>query len=113
MSPTIQPSVEPEQGAVKQQEALEQMVPIQNEIAPTNPQQMAEQAVQTAAPPQQPASAPANPMLRLPPEVVFAPLRSSSTPVQRQYNVGLLWKVLADQSDDPTTRAVASALLGR
>jgi hypothetical protein len=118
MSPTIQPSVEPEQGAVKQQEALEQMVPIQNEIAPTNPQQMAEQAVQTAAPPRQPEQPTViRNLLRLPYKrdelLDKAGIQRSPMAVQqeRKQNVGLLWEALAQASPDPLTRAIAKTLL--
>lgn len=63
----------------------------------------------SAPPPRQ-----ANPLLRLPPEVLFraAGVDMIKTPIEQQYDVGILWQVLAQQATDPVTRSIAAALAG-
>lgn len=51
-------------------------------------------------------------MLRLPPEVLFAE-RRQKTPIEKQYDAGMLWEVLAaDPTASRTIRTIARELKG-
>lgn len=56
-----------------------------------------------------------NPMMLLPPSTWMpkATGQPSKTPVEQQYDVGMLWRVLAESpSSDPTIRTLAQRLMG-
>lgn len=105
---TAQP--EPEYGAKQEQQATAQANPM-----PKGDTKVDIKAPSAAQPMQQQAPAQqGNPLLRLPPEVLYANMTERpKTPVQRQADVGLFWEVLAATSNEPMIRAIASSILGR
>jgi len=115
--------IEPEQGAVQEQEALEAMAPPPIEPTPTQADAAVMQAVaqnavpaQPAAPVQQPGYTVKNPYTLMPPGVNFRGV-GTTTPkakVQRAYDIGLFWQVLAsDPNASELTRFVARGLTGK
>jgi hypothetical protein len=117
---TVPPPIgpEPPQGAGQALEDQMAAAPIAENMATPdilNPQPAPEAvpaAAGTAAPVQAPGYQLRNPMLRLPPEVLF-PSQRQKTPIQRQYDVGLLWQVLAQNSSDPILRNLAKSMTGK
>jgi hypothetical protein len=103
---TAQP--EPEYGAKQEQQATAQANPM-----PKGDTKVDIKAPSAAQPMQQQAPQ-GNPLMKLPPEVLYASLTERpKTPVQRQADVGMLWEVLATTSNEPMIRAIASSILGR
>lgn len=128
------PSVpqEREQGAVQETEALAAAAPPPIEPTPTEADvasegavaQAAQQAMGIGAEPDDmgvKTSAPQqwytvkNPYMLLPARMNYANFQQGpqKTQVERNYDVGLLWEVLAsDPQADPTTRMIARSLMG-
>lgn len=115
--------LEPEQGAVQEQEVLESMAPPPIEPTPTEADEAALSGVvqpPAVAPPVQQAAQPGytvkNPYTLLPPGVNFRGIGASApkSKVERAYDIGLLWQVLAaDPNASELTRFVARGLTGK
>jgi hypothetical protein len=103
---TAQP--EPEYGAKQEQQATAQANPM-----PKGDTKVDIKAPSAAQPMQQQAPQ-GNPLMKLPPEVLYASLTERpKTPVQRQADAGLMWEVIASVHDDPVIRSIAKALRGQ
>ena len=108
---------EPEYGETTAAREQVPMAPLPQEVPALTPEQIAQQA---AAPPEEapPEEAPQegftvrNPYMLLPPAMNFAQPRK--TQAERNYDVGMLWEVLAeDPRADDLTRMIARSLTGR
>jgi hypothetical protein len=122
------PSVpeEREQGAAQAGESLAATAPPPLEATPTEQDEQAlrnitqgvEQAAQQPMPEQQQQGYTIkNPYMLLPPNMNFGSFgaggQRTKTPVERRYDVGLLWEVLANDPQAPEiTRIVARQLMG-
>lgn len=111
-------------GAVQEEEALEAAAPPPIEESPAEADAASQEAVVEAAQqvmPEQQAPSQAqgytvkNPYMLLPPRMnlgQYANGQRTKTPVERQYDVGLLWDVLASDAQAPElTRMVARKLM--
>lgn len=107
---------EPGYGDKIQRETMTDMNPLPEGQAAVAPEAIAQEAVSPPPPPPQsapPRQAAQNPYMRLPPEVTMASAGERKTPIQQQYDVGLLWDALAKFSTDPTIRGIAKSMTGR
>lgn len=124
--PLPQAPEEREQGAVQAQEALEAAAPPPLEESPAAAdEQVVEAAIAQAgdvAPPAQQAAPTQrgyvvkNPYTLLPPAANYRGVGGNmpKSKVQRRYDIGLFWQVLAsDPNASPLTRTVARSLVGK
>lgn len=111
---------EPEYGETTATREQAAVAPLPQEPPPVEPEQIAQQAAAPpqGAPPEQQAQVPQegftvrNPYMLLPPTVNFA--QSRKTQAERNYDVGMLWEVLAqDPRADDLTRMIARSLTNR
>lgn len=119
-------------GTVQEQEQLEAAAPAPIEASPEQMDTVAQEAVMQTAqeamgtgaepddmgiknPPSQDGYTVRNPYMLLPARMNYANFQQTpqKTQVERNYDVGLLWEVLAsDPQADPTTRMIARSLMG-
>jgi hypothetical protein len=109
MAEQLTPNVTPEYGQGQVAEAQQAAAPLaEGKMTPQEPVVAAEPQV-ASTPQVRPVFS--NPIQRLPASLLYAP--RGKTPVQQQYDVGLLWDVLAQQSNDPMIRSIARTLTGK
>jgi hypothetical protein len=112
MAETVQAQPEPEYGAkVEQERNAEALAAAQPAPGVPLPEPaMPEEAQATGEPEYFTVQ---NPYMLLPASINFPQQNPQKTPVERDYDVGLLWNVLADSSStNQSIRTIAKRLLG-
>lgn len=104
---------EPEYGQGVAMEANAAVNPVAEDQQVTVPVSQSEPVSQAGNIPNQ-GYMPKNRLTLLPPEVTMAKYMRPKTPLQKQYDVGLLWRVLSSQYPDvPVFRNLAKSMTGK